>query len=79
MTDKMRRLVSPRSEGNGRRSPTLSVKSLTLKPSSPRLPKVKFNSSPSHMDRLHDHAPIGNVHYLVAVHRLVLFAFNISY
>ncbi|KAM3956800.1 LOW QUALITY PROTEIN: ubiquitin specific protease 32 [Aphomia sociella] len=53
-------------------SPTLSVKSLNVNPSSPRLGKVKFGSSPSNMFRMNDinnSLPNGQLHYLVAVHR----------
>ncbi|KAL0867476.1 hypothetical protein ABMA27_008262 [Loxostege sticticalis] len=54
-------------------SPTLSVKSLNLKPASPKLPKVKFGSSPSNMCKMDDgqdgHVQIGRIQYLVAVHR----------
>ncbi|KAJ0172880.1 hypothetical protein K1T71_011056 [Dendrolimus kikuchii] len=57
----------------GSSSPTLSVKSLTLKPSSPRLPKAKFGSSPSNMYKMNEvkEAPmsVGKIQYLVAVHR----------
>ncbi|XP_075983851.1 ubiquitin specific protease 32 isoform X2 [Anticarsia gemmatalis] len=59
-------------EVNGSSSPTLSVKSLNLKPSSPRLPKVKFGSSPSNMCKMDAPAvvpPTGKLQYLVAVHR----------
>ncbi|KAJ2943015.1 hypothetical protein O0L34_g15208 [Tuta absoluta] len=63
-----------RMETNGNASPTLSVKSLNLKPPcSPRLGRVKFGSSPSNMNRMNVHTldsmPAGNVQYLVAVHR----------
>nr|XP_049699105.1 ubiquitin carboxyl-terminal hydrolase 32 isoform X1 [Helicoverpa armigera] len=56
---------------NGSSSPTLSVKSLNLKPSSPRLGKVKFGSSPSNMCKMDDikDVPTGKIQYLVAVHR----------
>ncbi|PZC82636.1 hypothetical protein B5X24_HaOG210080 [Helicoverpa armigera] len=56
---------------NGSSSPTLSVKSLNLKPSSPRLGKVKFGSSPSNMCKMDDSKdmPPGKIQYLVAVHR----------
>lgn len=61
-------------EPNGSSSPTLSVKSLNLKPSSPRLGKVKFGSSPSNMCKMdapppHVAPPAGKLQYLVAVHR----------
>lgn len=55
-----------------RSSPTLSVKSLNVLPSSPRLGRVKFGSSPGEMNN--DQGPIGKVNkgqYIVAVHRLV--------
>lgn len=55
---------------NGSSSPTLSVKSLNMKPSSPRL-KVKFGSSPSNMCKMDEpaDADAGHIQYLVAVHR----------
>lgn len=58
-------------------SPTLSVRSLNLKPASPRLAKARFGSSPSNMCAMEDardggsHVQIGRIQYLVAVHRLV--------
>ena len=56
---------------NGNCSPTLSVRSLNMKPSSPRLPMVKFGSSPSNMCKMDDckDVPVGKIQYLVAVHR----------
>ncbi|XP_037292754.1 ubiquitin carboxyl-terminal hydrolase 32 isoform X2 [Manduca sexta] len=60
-------------EVNGSSSPTLSVKSLTLKPTSPKLAKVKFGSSPSNMYKMDEvnETPVhvGKINYLVAVHR----------
>ncbi|CAB3219962.1 unnamed protein product [Arctia plantaginis] len=60
-------------EVNGNSSPTLSVKSLNMKPSSPRLPKVKFGSSPSNMCKMDSPPTVvpatGKLQYLVAVHR----------
>lgn len=60
-------------ETNGSSSPTLSVKSLNLKPSSPRLGKVKFGSSPSNMCKMDNTSALlpanGKLQYLVAVHR----------
>lgn len=60
-------------ETNGNSSPTLSVKSLNLKSSSPRLGKVKFGSSPSNMCKMDNNSgvlpPTGKLQYLVAVHR----------
>ncbi|CAG9103745.1 unnamed protein product [Plutella xylostella] len=56
----------------GNCSPTLSVKSLNLRPNSPRLGKAKFGSSPSNMHQLNEtkrEVPVGEIHYLVAVHR----------
>ncbi|XP_052751885.1 ubiquitin carboxyl-terminal hydrolase 32 [Galleria mellonella] len=53
-------------------SPTLSVKSLNMKPSTPRLGKVKFCSSPSNMCQMNEmESPIqkGSLQYLIAVHR----------
>ncbi|XP_053617515.1 ubiquitin carboxyl-terminal hydrolase 32 isoform X2 [Plodia interpunctella] len=53
-------------------SPTLSVKSLNVKPTSPGL-KVKFGSSPSNMCRMNEETALGptngKIQYLVAVHR----------
>lgn len=59
---------------NGSSSPTLSVRSLNMKPASPRL-KVKFGSSPSDMCKMDDAADAGapHIHYLVAVHRFVFY------
>ncbi|XP_028166705.1 ubiquitin carboxyl-terminal hydrolase 32-like, partial [Ostrinia furnacalis] len=53
-------------------SPTLSVRSLTLKPGSPALGKARFGSSPSNMcgmDAPTGHVQVGRLQYLVAVHR----------
>lgn len=67
--------------GQGGGSPTLSVRSLTLKPNgpSPRLGKVKFSSSPSNMYKMNEMrdspVPNGKIQYLVAVHRLFNFNF----
>ncbi|KAJ8711519.1 hypothetical protein PYW07_008761 [Mythimna separata] len=55
----------------GSSSPTPSVRSLGPKPASPRLPRVKFGSSPGDMCHM-EHAkevPVGKIQYLVAVHR----------
>lgn len=60
---------------NGNSSPTLSVKSLNLRPSSPRLGKIKFGSSPSNMNRMNEvtnkeaTVTFGKIQYLFAVHR----------
>lgn len=67
--------LTKKTDKNGNSSPTLSVKSLNVKPSSPRLGRIRFGSSPSNMDRMNEtikkesHAVLGKVQYLVAVHR----------
>lgn len=61
-----------KTDKNGNSSPTLSVKSLNMKPSSPHLGKIKFGSSPSNMNRMNEiqEAPMSSkIQYLVAVHR----------
>lgn len=64
-----------KNDKNGKSSPTLSVKSLNLKPSSPRLGKIKFGSSPSNMNKMNENTAkeppttLGKIQYLVGVHR----------
>ncbi|XP_059047285.1 ubiquitin carboxyl-terminal hydrolase 32 [Achroia grisella] len=53
-------------------SPTLSVKSLNVKPTTPKMGKVKFTSSPSNMFRMNGiENPLqnGSLKYIIAVHR----------
>ncbi|XP_021208198.2 ubiquitin carboxyl-terminal hydrolase 32 isoform X2 [Bombyx mori] len=71
--DRLRSQTLPKDMTRGNSSPALSVKSLNVKPASPRLAKVKFGSSPSNMYKMSETAGPSLVpkqtNYLVAVHR----------